>query len=150
MQQRKILSVVLGGLALTACQDQRSSSEVGGELVGGAAGALLGAQIGAGTGQLAAVGAGAVIGALAGGGLARSMENNSPPAAQPTPAVIAPVVVERHTHTHSPAPEPRRQLVSREYVHTIYIDGKPKKLHGKAYMKADGSWHLYPPLSNTQ
>jgi surface antigen len=49
-------------------------NQVGGALVGAGAGALLGAQLGAGSGNLAAIGAGATLGAIIGGGIGESAD----------------------------------------------------------------------------
>lgn len=147
-KNRIFISLLLISISVSACQERRAS-EIGGEITGGAAGALIGAQIGAGTGQIAAAGVGAVIGALAGGEIARSSyETSQKPQNEgrittgisPTPQRRAFYCPQRKKL----APEHlRKGLCYREYTHRVIIDGKLTKVHGTAYMKKDGSWHIY-------
>ena len=82
---RKLGQLALAAIvvvAFTACAQNAGNKEIGGTLLGAAAGGLLGAQFGKGKGQLAAVAAGALLGAWARNGSARLNASRTPKTAK--------------------------------------------------------------------
>ncbi|TVQ53576.1 MAG: glycine zipper 2TM domain-containing protein [Rhodobacteraceae bacterium] len=69
-------AVVIAGaaLALAACETAPIDQRTQGQIIGGATGAILGAQIGGGSGQLIATGAGAVLGTMVGGNIGQRLD----------------------------------------------------------------------------
>ncbi|MBF0392367.1 MAG: glycine zipper 2TM domain-containing protein [Alphaproteobacteria bacterium] len=145
----------LGGLALlglAACQggggmDRTAIGTVGGAALGG----LAGAQFGGGTGQLVATAAGTLLGAVVGGQLAKDLapvdQTAAAAAERRALAQNAPVTWTNPDTDRSGTVEPLRTYQSdgrycREYVHTVYIDGRAERAHGTACREADGTWAL--------
>jgi outer membrane lipoprotein SlyB len=62
--------LIASALLVSACENAPIDRRTQGQIVGGVAGAALGATIGGGTGQLVATGAGAVLGTIVGGAVA--------------------------------------------------------------------------------
>lgn len=73
---KKLVSSLMFMVLLTGCATG-GPNQMGGTLLGGAAGGLLGSQIGGGHGRLVAVGLGTLAGALAGGAVGKHMDNSN-------------------------------------------------------------------------
>ncbi len=127
-----------------------ANKELGGQAVGGALGGLLGAQIGDGTGQLAATAAGAVLGMFLGGQVGRSMDELDRIKAQhaletaPTGNSVAWVNPDSGaqyavtpTRTYETAAGP-----CREYTTDAVIGGQRESVYGTACRQNDGSWKI--------
>jgi surface antigen len=135
--------------ALNAC----ATHEESGTLLGAAAGGLIGNQFGKGGGRVAATMAGVLVGGLIGNDIGRRMDDedrrraeeayyealeedeNGPPREWRNPAnghygVITPRRVYLYHHQRC-----------REYEQTVYIDGAPQTMTGRACLQPDGSWH---------
>lgn len=142
----------------TACL----KNETGGALLGGAAGGILGAHFGKGSGKLAAVGIGALIGALAGGAVGQHMDRqdrqiasattNQALETQPDNVVTnwrnpnnnhAGSVVVTKTQNFS-----QENKVCRDYVHTVMIDGRQEKMHGRACRDVRDARATWVPQGN--
>jgi surface antigen len=153
---RKIVAAALvGGLFLGGCAEwQNSPKESVGTLAGAAAGGLLGAQIGHGTGQLAATGAGVLLGGLFGSQIGRSLDRADRLAIQQTTQTTL-----ETGRTGQPMPwrnpdtgnygtvTPVRTTdsngtVCREYQQTITVGGHTQEGYGTACRQADGSWRI--------
>lgn len=120
--------------------------------VGGAvAGGLLGSTIGSGSGQVAATVGGAVLGGLLGGSLGRNLDEQNRRSAL--------VAQQRAFATNAPATwgapgtaaygtvQPLRTYMMdgrycREYLHTVFIDGRAQDARGTACQMADGTWQI--------
>jgi len=146
------LMVMVG---ISACSQQMGDKEQMGLLGGAALGGLAGAQIGDGSGQLAATAAGALLGALLGQEVGASLDKADKLYAERTAGValesnptgqssnwenpdsgnsgsITPVST---SFTESGEP-------CREYQQTITIGGETKQGYGTACRQADGSWRI--------
>jgi len=137
-----MLSMLTG---LTGCTNA-GPNETGGRLMGGVAGALLGSQIGKGSGRLWGVGIGALAGSFIGGALGARLDARDKQLARHTMEETlesAPDYQERswnNPNTHHrgtfrvtrTVEVPRNHQVCRDYVHTVIIDGRQEKVHGRA------------------
>jgi surface antigen len=123
-----------------------------GLVIGSITGGLLGNAAGKGDGKVATTVAGAVIGGIVGSQIGASMDERDRHYAQeaeydalergssgvsrqwrdPDTGNYGDIVPSR--------PYKRGVADCRDYTHTIYIDGKPKQMHGTACRGSDGSW----------
>ena len=137
--------------ATTGCQSTGPKTAVGG-LGGAAAGGLLGAVFGGGAEGIAA---GAILGGLLGGVVGdrmdaadRRMASQTQHQALETTRSGQTVSWQNPDSGHTGAVTPTRTYQTptgqycREFVHTVYIDGKAQKGHGTACREPDGSWRL--------
>ncbi len=154
MANKLVVAIVGAGLALAACEGAGTKQTVG-TLGGAAAGGLLGAQIGGGRGQLAAVAAGTLLGAFLGSELGKSLDRADQLAAQQaaTQAHTAPmnqtVAWNNPDSGHSGTVTPVRDGTNtqtgaycREYQTTIVVGGQTEQAHGTACQQPDGSWKV--------
>ncbi len=148
MATLKPLFIGLLMLSLAAC-DNVSKQDVG-LLTGGAVGALLGHQVGGGSGRMLATVGGAVLGAYIGGKVGASMDktdrlevnkaleqtptNQSYTWRNPDTQVDYNV---RPTETYYSNKQPCRNFVT-----TALIDGKAEKITGKACRANNGDWQV--------
>jgi len=126
-----------------------------GSLIGAGAGGLVGAQIGGGSGKLAATAAGTLLGALIGGAAGQSLDRADAAYAaraqhhalehQPTGV---PVTWRNPDSGHYGAVEPMGTYrepggaYCREYQHTVFIGGREQQAYGHACRQPDGSWRV--------
>ncbi len=154
----KTLAVVLLAGALAGCQtrdgDQGlSKSDLGG-LTGAIGGAILGSNIGGGTGNIAAIAGGTLLGAFIGSEIGASLDRAD---------------LNYHHQTQLRALEHNRSGVAsswrnpdsgasgtitptrtyneggvycREYSDTIKIGGRSERAYGRACRQPDGSWRI--------
>ncbi|MGL4371600.1 MAG: RT0821/Lpp0805 family surface protein [Alphaproteobacteria bacterium] len=120
--------------------------------MGGAAGALIGSQIGGGTGKLVAVAAGTLLGAWAGGAVGRKLDEEDRQAMQQ--ATLQSIQNNQSTSWRSSHNQgvsgtitPTKSYNSangycRNYQQTVKIDGKSQKAHGTACRGEDGQWRI--------
>lgn len=130
---------------LTGCAGA-GPKQTGGQLLGGAAGALLGSQFGKGSGRLFGVAIGALAGSYLGGSLGHAMDEKDRQMAQNTMLSTLESAPDRQTRSwknpnnnHSGTVAvtrtqevPQNHMVCRDYVHTVIIDGQQEKMHGRA------------------
>lgn len=148
----KTTAIILVSTTLQGCQNMNKQG--GGTLIGGATGALLGAQFGKGAGQLAAVGIGALAGALIGGEIGKSMDEqdkkiaelSSQRALESAPSGRS-VEWRNPDSGHYGSITPTKTFredgkYCREYTHTVNIGGKSEKAYGTACRQPDGSWQI--------
>ena len=156
----KFLKGVLVGAAvisLAACLslEGRGNKELGGALVGAAAGGLVGSQIGGGTGQMVAVGAGVLLGALLGSEVGRSLDKaDEAYAAQSYQNTLEATPTGETTTWVNPdsgnsgsyTPTKTYQVDSgqycREFQQTITVGGQTEDAYGTACREPDGSWRI--------
>ena len=156
---RKTACAVMA-LSLVACEGTggfgglggMDTNETIGTIGGGAAGALIGSQIGSGTGQLAATAIGTLLGAYAGRTLAKNFGDNdrsrAVTAERQAVARNEAITWNNPQSGYSGTVEPRDTYrntngqLCREYTHTIYVDGRAETARGTACRQNDGTWQL--------
>lgn len=122
--------------------------ETGGTLLGGAAGAIIGSQIGGGTGRLAAVAVGTLLGAMAGSAIGRSLDREDQrTAAEATRQSLDSGQAMQWQSSKNPGVSgtitPLKSEGScREYQQTVVIGGKTQQAYGKACKDANGDWKV--------
>jgi surface antigen len=125
--------------------------ELVGQVLGGAAGALAGSNIGKGSGQLYAVAGGALIGVLAGGEvgwhmdrLDRSCVNQTLEHVPSGQSVVwrNPDFDARYEATPQRTYQTAAGRYCREYITTATVAGRSQQVYGTACRQPDGSWEL--------
>jgi surface antigen len=139
-------------LGLAACGPEGPSKADTGTVVGAVAGGVIGNQFARGGGRVAATVAGAFIGGVVGSEIGRSMDREDRrlareaelealdrgpsgvgrPWRNPDTGRYGEVIPEQ--------PYRRGGLDCRDYVHTVYIDGRPQAMRGTACRNPDGTW----------
>jgi surface antigen len=123
-----------------------------GAALGAVAGGILGNQIGKGSGQVVATAIGAFVGGVVGSEIGRHMDEADRKAA--SSAEYSALEYGRsgssttwrnpdsgyHGSVVADTPYKRDGRHCRKYTHTIYIDGEPETLRGKACRNTDGTW----------
>ena len=146
------LAVALAAiLAVPACGPDVSRQDSG-TVVGAIAGGVIGNQFGRGGGRVAATVAGAVVGGIVGNEIGRSLDvrdrelarqaefeawERGPPRQpvrwrNPDNGRYGEVIPEE--------PYRRGSLDCRDFVHRVYIDGRPQAMRGTACRNPDGTW----------
>lgn len=151
MRAKVILAVLLVPAALAACGPGRNAES--GTVVGAVAGGLLGSQVGRGSGRIAGAAVGAFLGGVVGNEIGRRMDEVDRRAAME--AEYRALETGR-TGTATPWRNPNtgrygtvvpgkpymaNALHCRTYTHTIYIDGRPETITGRACRNPDGTWN---------
>ena len=150
MKMKSAISVILISLVLAACGPGNRAGT--GTVVGAVAGGIIGNQAGDGQGRAIATAVGAVVGGIIGHEIGRSLDEADRRAAtaaeyraleygksgaampwrNPDSGHHGSVVA------HKPYVAGNRHC--RTYAHTIYIDGRPETMKGKACRRPDGTW----------
>lgn len=157
--ERKIVCVLLTCVLLVGCETWGGQKQTAGTLIGGAAGAIIGAQFGGGSGQVITGAVGALVGAQVGAIAGRHMDDQDKKLAgetayyglerqrdlhvsnwhNPNTAHSGQfVVINTHEDLH-------RQVVCRDFVHMIKMDGENSKVRGRACRdmhEPNGEWVL--------
>jgi surface antigen len=140
--------VALASLGLAACETKQE----GGTVVGAIAGGLIGNQFGKGSGKVAATFAGAVIGGIVGNDIGKSLDERDrvlareaeydawergPPRRpvrwrNPDNGHYGEIVAEDYYE--------RRGARCRDFVHRVWINGRPQAMRGTACRNPDGTW----------
>lgn len=142
---KKLICLSLITTGLTGCLSD-GPKQTAGQLIGAATGAVMGAQFGHGRGKLVGVAIGTLAGSYIGGMVGRSMDQRDRAMAQETMIATlesAPDYSTRswrnpnnqhagHFEVTRTIERPEDNLVCRDYVHTVIIDGKQEKVHGRA------------------
>ena len=131
--------------SLTGCMGA-GPKQTGGQLIGGAAGAVIGSQFGKGDGRLVGTAIGALAGSYLGGTIGYQMDQRDRQLAQE--AMMAtlerapdhkPRSWRNPNNNHSGSFRvtrtqelPEENRVCRDYVHTVVIDGRQERVHGRA------------------
>ena len=156
MKIKMLVVAVLIAFTTAACDgSQYGTKQTIGALGGAAAGGLLGAQIGGGSGQLAATAAGALLGALVGSEIGRSMDEVDRMRAeqaygQAQDAPIGETIAWDNPDTGnygSVTPTKQGTKAStgeycREFQQTVVIGGQQEDAYGVACRQPDGSWEI--------
>ncbi len=138
------LALALSSLVLSACQQLPGTRQEQGTVIGGAAGAVIGHEIGDST-------LGTVVGAVAGGVLGNVIGRRMDESDRQN---IAQALSENETRTWTnpetnesyrvdPVDTVRRDgQLCREYEMTANIEGEPRQVEGLACQQSDGSWRV--------
>lgn len=142
---KKVVGTSLLVTVLAGCAGS-GPKQTGGQILGGATGALIGSQFGKGSGRLFGVAIGALAGSYLGGNIGYQMDERDKELAQQTMQSTLERAPDHQVHTwvnpnthHSGKFKvvktqeiPSRNIVCRDYVHTVIIDGQEEKVHGRA------------------
>ncbi len=144
----KKLSLILASLAFAVVSTGCATKEDSGTLVGAATGALIGNQFGHGAGRVAATLGGAVVGGFIGNRIGKSMDDEDrrrAAEAQYAAFENGDRADWRSPNGHYGYIEPRpvyyyREMRCREFSQTVYVDGRPETMIGRACRQPDGTW----------
>ena len=157
MRLKIVLAAALIALMTAACAQngQYGTKQTIGALGGAAAGGLLGAQFGGGSGQLAATAAGVLIGALIGSEIGRGLDEVDRTKAeqaydQAATAPIGQTIAWNNPNTGNSgtvvATKDGTDKVTgqycREFQQTVVIGGREEDAYGVACRQPDGSWEI--------
>lgn len=146
---KRIICVTLIIAAITSlmgCMPNAGPKQTAGHLIGAAAGAVIGSQFGRGNGRLVGAALGTLAGSYLGGMVGNRMDERDRELAQ---FAMQDALERAPDHTvrrwHNPNTDhsgsfrvmrtmemPENNLVCRDYVHTVIIDGRQEKVHGRA------------------
>jgi surface antigen len=146
------LAVALAALLVVPACGPDVAKQDSGTVVGAIAGGVIGNQFGRGGGRVAATLAGAVVGGIVGNEIGRSLDERDRELARqaeyeawergdsgrphrwrnPNNGRYGDVIPE--------APYKRGGLDCRDFVHRVYIDGRPQAMRGTACRNPDGTW----------
>ncbi len=123
--------------------------ELVGQILGGATGAVVGSEIGDGTGRLVAVAAGTIIGAVIGGEIGRSMDRADrlciDQALEHAPDGDR-IRWNDEGRQYTVTPRNTRQYEDGRYCREYYMEsdigGRTEQVYGRACRQPDGSWKL--------
>lgn len=144
------LAVGFTAALVTACGPGNRAGT--GTVVGAVAGGVIGNQIGKGSGQVVATALGAVVGGIVGNEIGRSLdEQDRRRAMEAEYRALEYGQSGAQTPWRNPdsghygqvvpgKPYMANNLHCREYSHTVYIDGQPQTMRGKACRQPDGTW----------
>ncbi len=149
-----LVGVAALSLGLAACQQQGPKQTIG-TLGGAAAGGLAGAQIGKGSGQLAATAIGVLLGGFLGSEVGKSLDKaDQAYAAQTTGQALEQNRVGQQSSWSNPdsgntgSVTPTRTSYDdsgrpcREYQQTVTIGGKTQTAYGTACRDENGDWQI--------
>ncbi len=145
---------VAGALTFSACSQNAGGKETAGTLLGAAGGALLGAQVGDGSGQVLAAIGGGLLGAYLGNQIGQSLDRaDRAHAAQAEAAAHDARIGETITWnnpesgnygSYTPVRDGTNQsgAYCREYQTTVTVGGEQQEAYGTACRQPDGSWKV--------
>lgn len=159
---KRIIAGLLMVSLLSACAEgglMRSDGNVSksgiGTLAGGAAGAILGSNVGKGKGNIAAIAVGTLLGAAMGNSIGQSLDkadmnayHSASQKALETSPDGQPVTWRNPNSGHSGTVTPVNVYQNnsgqycREYTQTINVGGQKESAYGRACRQPDGSWKI--------
>lgn len=151
MRLNVILATLLIPTALAACGPGRNAQS--GTVLGAVAGGLLGSQLGKGDGRIAGAAIGAFLGGVVGNEIGKRMDEVDRRAAMEAEyRALETGGAGAATPWRNPKsgnygtvipgqPYKSAGVDCRTYTHTIYINGRPETITGKACRKPDGTWY---------
>ena len=153
---KKIVVATLAlALAVGGCSNTMGPKETGGTLIGGATGAILGAQVGGGRGQLLGVAVGTMAGALIGREIGASLDRADRIEMERTAQYSLehnridetsrwrnPDSGNYGTVTQKKTYRTAEGKYCREYQQTVIIGGEEHQAYGTACRQPDGSWKI--------
>jgi len=153
MTKFKLAAVLVAFSLVTACEGA-GGKETAGTLLGGAGGALLGAQVGGGSGQVLAAVAGGLAGAFLGNQIGKSLDKADQVYAeqatrQAQTAPIGETITwnnpdSGNSGTYTPVRDgyDTTGAYCREYQTTVTVGGQVQEAYGTACQQPDGSWKV--------
>ena len=154
MHRKALAPLAAAALILAACEDA-GQKETAGTVIGGVAGAVLGSQVGSGSGRIVATAIGTLAGAMIGSEIGKSLDraDQLAMAEAEEKAHKAPIgekiVWSNPDSGHSGSVTPIRDgrnaqtnAYCREYQTTVLIDGEEQAAFGTACRQPDGSWKV--------
>ena len=146
--QRALIAAIVSAQLVAGC----ANNEQGGTAVGAIAGGIVGNQFGKGGGKVVATLAGAAVGGIVGNNIGRSLDARdrelarqaeydaweSGPSRQPVrwrnpnSDRYGEIIVEDYYY--------RGPSRCRDFVHRVWIDGRPQAMRGTACRNPDGTW----------
>jgi surface antigen len=154
MRFKALVPIITAAFVLTACTSG-NEKETAGTVLGGVGGAVLGSQIGGGSGRLIATAIGTLAGALIGNQIGQGLDKVDKMEMQKaeTQAHQAPVgqtIVwnnpdSGNSGTVTPVRDGRSSQTGaycREYQTTVTVGGKQQDAYGTACQQPDGSWKV--------
>ncbi|OIN87555.1 MAG: hypothetical protein AUJ12_02185 [Alphaproteobacteria bacterium CG1_02_46_17] len=155
MKMKFLALLAMVSMSMAACTQDMGNKQMVGSAAGAVLGGVAGAQFGKGTGQLVGVGIGALLGTLVGSELGKSLDRaDLMYANQAQQKAYAAPIGENiswnnpdsgHSGTFTPTKEEYSNTSGsycREYSQTIYVDGKQQTGYGTACQSPDGSWQI--------
>lgn len=155
---KKLTAVSMAALlvvSVAGCESMGGQKQTGGTLIGGAAGAIAGAQFGSGSGRIAAAAVGTLLGALVGSEVGRSLDKadlayaNQANARAQTAPVGQPIQWNNpqtgNYGTITPmrdGTDTRTGAYCREFQQTVTIGGRTESAYGTACRQPDGTWKV--------
>ena len=151
MKVRSLTLALAATLAMAACGPDVSNQDTG-TVVGAIAGGVIGNQFGRGGGRVASTLAGAVVGGIVGNEIGRSLDARDRELARQAeldawergssgrPVRWRNPDNGRYGEVIPEAPYKRGSLDCRDFVHKVYIDGRPRTMRGTACRNNDGTW----------
>lgn len=155
---KKLTAVSMAALlvvSVAGCESMGGQKQTGGTLIGGAAGAIAGAQFGSGSGRIAAAAVGTLLGALVGSEVGRSLDKadlayaNQANARAQTAPVGQPIQWNNpqtgNYGTITPVrdgTDTRTGAYCREFQQTVTIGGRTESAYGTACRQPDGTWKV--------
>lgn len=155
MRKNSLLALlVIAALGLSGCETLGGNKQTLGTIGGAAAGGLLGAQVGDGSGRLYAVGIGTLLGALVGSEVGSSLDKADMLYAQRANQQAHSAPLGKSINWNNPESgnsgtvTPTRDGYAdsgeycREYQQTIYVGGQQETGYGIACRQPDGTWKI--------
>jgi surface antigen len=151
MRAFSLVAALAALMAVPACGPDVSKQDSG-TVVGAIAGGVIGNQFGKGGGKVASTLAGAVIGGIAGNEIGRSLDARDRELARQAefdawergpsgrPVRWRNPDNGRYGEVIPDAPYKRGAMDCRDFVHRVYIDGRPQAMRGTACRNPDGTW----------
>ena len=148
------LAAVVVAMSLVAACEGAGGKETAGTLLGGAGGALLGAQVGSGSGQVLAAIGGGLAGAFLGNQIGQSLDKADQAYAEQATqqahnAPIGDTIAwnnpdSGNSGTYTPVRDgyDGGGAYCREYQTTVTVGGKVEEAYGTACQQPDGSWKV--------
>lgn len=148
---RKVIAVLLTAAVMVGCTNT-GPNQTGGQIIGGVAGGLLGSQFGGGDGRLVATAVGAIAGTFIGGQVGKSMDDRDRALASQSANTALennrdnvssswnnPNTSRKGSFTPVNSYQRNDGVWCRDYVNTVYIDGKAQQMKGRA-CRIHGEW----------
>ena len=155
MQSKALVPLAAAALILAACSGDAGRKETAGTVIGGVAGAVLGSQVGGGSGRLVATAVGTLAGAFIGNEIGKSLDRADQLAmAQAEQKAHTAPVGEKivwnnpdsgNSGTVTPIRDGRNAQTNaycREYQTTVTVGGREQEAFGTACQQPDGSWKV--------
>ncbi|HET6390805.1 RT0821/Lpp0805 family surface protein [Hyphomicrobium sp.] len=154
MRTARLSLPVMAAALLCACSNGQGGVDNTGTglVLGSIAGGVIGNQFGKGSGNVAATVAGAVVGGIVGSQIGKSLDERDRRLAEEaeydalergqsgSPRQWRDPETGHYGEIVPSKPYKRGVADCRDYTHTVYIDGRPQKVHGTACRSSDGTW----------